>query len=58
MGRVVSASVIKSSGDESFDTAALAMVQRANPVPRPPPLVADEGLSFSLPVVFRVGGKR
>jgi periplasmic protein TonB len=58
MGRVVSTSVIKSSGDESFDTAALAMVQRASPVPPPPPLVADEGLSFSLPVVFRVSGKR
>jgi TonB family protein len=58
MGRVVSTSVIKSSGDESFDTAALAMVQRASPVPPPPPLVADEGLSFSLPVVFRVAGKR
>jgi protein TonB len=58
MGRVLSASVSKSSGDESFDAAALAMVQRASPVPAPPPLVADEGLSFALPVVFRVGKKR
>lgn len=54
MGRVIGASVAKSSGDESFDAAALAMVQRASPVPPPPPIVADEGLSFSLPVVFRV----
>lgn len=58
MGRVVSANVIESSGDDAFDAAALAMVQRASPVPPPPALVADEGLSFSLPVVFRVGGKR
>jgi periplasmic protein TonB len=53
MGKVVSAAIAKSSGDQAFDGAALAMVQRASPVPPPPPLVADEGLSFSLPVIFR-----
>lgn len=58
MGRVVSASVLKSSGDDSFDNAALTMVQRANPVPAPPPLVADAGLSFTLPVNFRAGQRR
>lgn len=52
-GRVVSASVSQSSGDAVFDEAAIAMVQRASPVPAPPPLVADEGLSFKLPVNFR-----
>ena len=35
------------------NAAALAMLQRSDPVPAPPPLVADEGLSFSVPVVFR-----
>lgn len=58
VGRVVSVAVLKSSGDGLFDSAAVAMVQRANPVPAPPPLVADQGLSFSLPVVFRARGKR
>jgi TonB family protein len=57
-GRVISASVLKSSGDESFDAAALSTVQRASPVPPPPPLVADESLSFSLPVDFRAVSKR
>lgn len=52
-GHVVSASVAQSSGDAAFDEAAVAMVQRASPVPAPPPLVADEGLSFRLPVNFR-----
>jgi len=52
-GHVVSASVFKSSGDDAFDSAALAMINRANPVPAPPPLVADENLTFSLPVNFR-----
>jgi outer membrane biosynthesis protein TonB len=39
-----------------FDEAALAMIHRSDPVPPPPPLVADEGLSFTLPVIFRVKG--
>ncbi|ABE62339.1 outer membrane transport energization protein TonB [Nitrobacter hamburgensis X14] len=57
LGHVVSATVVKGSGDPIFDKAALAMVHRSDPVPPPPPLVADEGLSFTLPVVFRVKGK-
>jgi TonB family protein len=50
----VSTDIVKSSGDLAFDDAALAMMRRADPVPPPPPLVADEGLSFSLPILFRV----
>jgi TonB family protein len=53
MGRVLSTSIITGSGDASFDDAALAMMRRADPVPAPPPLVADAGLSFTLPVMFR-----
>jgi periplasmic protein TonB len=53
-GHVVSSSVAKSAGDSAFDDAALDMMRRADPVPPPPPLVADEGLSFSMPVIFRV----
>jgi periplasmic protein TonB len=56
-GRVVSASVATSSGDTAFDQAAMSMLQRASPVPAPPPLVADEGLNFTLPVQFRRGRK-
>jgi TonB family protein len=57
MGHVLSASIVKGSGDAAFDEAALAMVRRSDPVPQPPPLIADEGLSFTLPVIFRVRGK-
>jgi periplasmic protein TonB len=57
MGHVLSASIAKGSGDAAFDEAALAMVRRSDPVPQPPPLVADEGLSFTLPVIFRVKGR-
>jgi TonB family protein len=57
LGHVLSTSIVKGSGDAAFDAAALAMVRRSDPVPQPPPLVADEGLTFTLPVIFRVKGK-
>ena len=57
MGHVLSSSIAKGSGDAAFDQAALAMVRRSDPVPPPPPLVADEGLSFTLPVIFKVKGR-
>jgi protein TonB len=56
LGHVLSMSIVKGSGDDAFDQAALAMVKRSDPVPPPPPLVADEGLNFTLPVIFRVKG--
>jgi periplasmic protein TonB len=61
VGHVVSKHIVKGSGDSSFDAAALDMLQRSDPVPAPPPLVADEGLTFSLPVIFqfrKVGGAK
>jgi TonB family protein len=57
LGHVVSAEIRQGSGDPAFDQAALAMLRRADPVPPPPPLVADDGLSFTLPVVYRIKGK-
>lgn len=56
-GHVLSASIVKGSGDSAFDEAALAMIKRSDPVPAPPPLIADEGLTFTLPVIFRVKGR-
>jgi periplasmic protein TonB len=56
LGHVISTSVVESSGDPAYDEAALAMIRRSDPVPPPPPLLADEGLSYTLPVVFRVKG--
>jgi len=52
VGHVLSTSVVKSSGDRSFDDAAVAMMRRSDPVPAPPPLVADEGLTFTMAVNF------
>lgn len=53
LGHIQAASVVKSSGLPAFDSAALAMVRRSDPVPPPPALVADEGLTFTMPVLFR-----
>ena len=54
IGHVVSANVVKGSGDAAFDDAALAMLRKSDPVPTPPPRVADEGLNFTMPVIFHV----
>jgi periplasmic protein TonB len=54
VGHIQSSQVVTGSGDPSFDAAAVAMLQRADPVPPPPPLVADQGLTFTLPVIFQV----
>jgi len=52
-GRVMAASIAKSSGDSAFDKAALTTIRRADPVPAPPPsLVAGDTLTVSMPVHF------
>jgi len=55
LGHVVSVNVVQGSGDTAYDEAALSMVRRSDPLPRPPPVVADEGLSFTVDVVFQKG---
>lgn len=51
-GNVLSAEVQETSGDKRFDDEAIAMLHRASPLPRPPAAQADEGLKFSVPVIF------
>jgi TonB family protein len=53
LGHVVSTRIVEGSGDAAYDAAALDMFRRADPVPRPPPAQADDGLEFTLDVVFR-----
>jgi TonB family protein len=53
LGNLLSSSVAKSSGDPSFDEAALAMLKRADPLPPPPPAIADKDLTITLPVEFK-----
>jgi protein TonB len=52
LGHVILATIAQGSGRPAFDEAALKMVRRSDPVPVPPPLVADQGLRRTLPVLF------
>jgi len=56
LGHVVSLGIAESSGDPAFDEAAMAMIRRSDPVPRPPAALTDDTFSYSLDVNFK-GGK-
>jgi periplasmic protein TonB len=51
-GNVVSADVAESSGDPVFDAAAVSMIRRSDPVPKPPAGLTDDQFRFSLDVNF------
>jgi protein TonB len=57
-GHVLSSRIVEGSGDSSFDEAALSMIQRSDPVPKPPALIVQGGLEFTLPVVFKANSGR
>lgn len=52
LGHVLSVAVAESSGDPLYDEAALSMVRRSDPVPRPPAKLTDDQFPFSLEVKF------
>ncbi len=52
LGHVVSVGVLESSGDAALDEAAISMVRRSDPVPRPPAGLTDDEFNFSLDVNF------
>ena len=51
-GHVLSVAVAESSGDPLYDEAALSMIRRSDPVPRPPAKLTDDEFPFSLEVKF------
>jgi periplasmic protein TonB len=53
LGNIISAVVAESSGDAVLDDAALSMIHRSDPVPKPPAGLTDDQFAFSLPVNFR-----
>jgi TonB family protein len=53
VGHLLSARVVKGSGDAAFDEAALEMLRRSDPLPRPPSAIPDADLSVTVPVDFR-----
>jgi protein TonB len=55
LGHVVQLSVAQSSGDPAYDEAAMDMIRRSDPVPRPPAALTDDTFSYSLDVNFKAG---
>ncbi len=51
-GKVTSAQVVTSSGNKALDAEAVALTQRASPVPPPPADVAGSSLYLKVPIRF------
>lgn len=51
-GRVLSSSLVRSSGDAALDGEAVAMMQRASPVPQPPENMGGRTISLAVPIRF------
>ncbi len=55
-GQVLSARILESSGHELLDRQALAMIEKAQPLPKPPAPLPGGELTVRVPVVFRLEG--
>jgi periplasmic protein TonB len=53
-GWVRSSRIVQSSGSSDLDQAALAMLARAQPMPRPPDRIPTRELSFLVPIKFTI----
>jgi periplasmic protein TonB len=53
-GHLLASRVVQSSGSTALDEESLAMLARAQPMPKPPANVGDSELSFVMPVRFNI----
>jgi protein TonB len=53
-GRLLMSRIVQSSGSAALDNETLAMLARAQPMPRPPDQLADTQLTFVVPVRFNM----
>jgi len=53
-GGVIASRIIRSSGSPALDEEALAVLQRANPLPAPPGHVNGSTFDLTLPIQFRI----
>ena len=51
-GHLLSSRIVQSSGSTALDQETLAMLARAQPMPRPPDQISDAELTFVVPVRF------
>lgn len=56
-GRVLSAELERSSGHPTLDREAVALLRRAQPLPKPPPEVTGAHISLSVPIEFFIRGR-
>jgi protein TonB len=56
-GRVTSKAIVQSSGSSHLDAEALAVLDRAAPLPQPPEELAGESFPLELPIRFRIKGQ-
>jgi protein TonB len=53
-GRLLSSRIVQSSGSSLLDEETLAMLGRAQPMPKPPITAPDSALSLAIPVRFDI----
>jgi len=53
-GRLLRSSIVQSSGSTTLDQETLAMLARAQPMPRPPDQLSAAELTFVVPVLFNI----
>jgi protein TonB len=53
-GHLLSSQIVQSSGSSQLDQETLAMLARAQPMPKPPGSAPDSALSFVLPIRFKI----
>jgi len=53
-GHLLTSRIVQSSGSATLDEETLAMLARAQPMPRPPDGIPDAELSFVVPVRFNI----
>lgn len=51
-GNILSAAIVKSSGHSALDNEALALIHRADPLPKPPPDIPGEIIERTVPIQF------
>lgn len=56
-GRVLSVALERSSGHAALDREALALLQRAQPLPAPPPETPGERITLTVPIDFFTRGR-
>ncbi|EGY02360.1 TonB protein [Nitrospirillum viridazoti Y2] len=57
-GRVLSSRLEKSSGYELLDREVQALIERAQPLPKPPPELGSDRVELVVPIAFSLHGQR